>query len=246
MAQRQIHHVNIVAHSGTVGRGVIVAPYVQCFTPAGSHLGYKGQQVVGDALWVFANKPTGVCTHGVEIAQITNAPCGVALVHIAKHVFYHQLGLPVGVGGRQGVRLTDGQVLWVTIHRSRRAEHQCLYSTFVHGLQQAHSTHHVVIVVVQGVCYRFTHSLQAGKMNDCMGTTLFQCSTQRRTVADIALDKGHLFSCDALHPCQRLTLAVAQIVIHGDFLPRLEQFHTGVTTDIPRSAGYKNHGKLAF
>ena len=40
----------------------------------------------------------GMRPHRVEVAQNTDAPGGVAAVHVTQHVFYHQLGLAIGVG----------------------------------------------------------------------------------------------------------------------------------------------------
>ena len=240
----QIHHVDVVAHTGTVGRGVVVAPDVHKLPPAHRHLRHKGQQVIGRALRVLPDQPAGVGAHRVEITQYGNAPIRVAAVQVAQHVLYHQLSLSVGVGGGQGVVFGQWQPLRVAVYRGRRAEHQRLDPAFAHGLQQAQTAHHIVVVIGQRLRHRFTYGLEACKVDHRAGATGPQCAGQGATVADIALDQPDLSARDTPHPRQRLGLAVAEIVEHRHVQARIEQFHAGMAADITRAARDQHHAAV--
>ena len=49
MAARQVHHVDVVAHTRAVVRGIIVAEHAQLFELAAGDLGDVGHEVVGNA-----------------------------------------------------------------------------------------------------------------------------------------------------------------------------------------------------
>ncbi len=69
MAPREILHMDVVAHAGAIGRGVVVAEYMQGLAPAHCHLGDIGHQVVGHAAGIFTDGAAGVGTDRIEVAQ---------------------------------------------------------------------------------------------------------------------------------------------------------------------------------
>ena len=69
MALGQVHHMNVVAHAGAVGRGVVVAKNAQKLPFAYGHLRDEGHEVVGNAIGVLAHGAANVRAHRVEVAQ---------------------------------------------------------------------------------------------------------------------------------------------------------------------------------
>ena len=85
----KIHDVDIVAHTGTVGRRVIVAEHAQTVTLSGGHLCHVGQQIVGNAARCFTDQPAFMGTHRVEIAQAGDFPGGIGFGEIGKNILDH-------------------------------------------------------------------------------------------------------------------------------------------------------------
>ena len=56
MTRCQVAHVDVVAHTGAVGGGVVVAKDLNGLELAHGDLGDIGNQVVGDALGVLADQ----------------------------------------------------------------------------------------------------------------------------------------------------------------------------------------------
>lgn len=99
MPTSQIHHVDVVAHTGAIGGCIVIAKDRKLATHAARHLADKGHQVIGYAKRVFANLTTGVGTHGVEIAQACHPPERVYSSQVRQYVLNHQLALAIRVGG---------------------------------------------------------------------------------------------------------------------------------------------------
>ncbi|MNL57724.1 hypothetical protein D3C87_1813090 [compost metagenome] len=111
--------MQIVAHARAVGGVVIVAKDPQEWLTAHRHLGDEGEQVVGQIARAFADLAAGVCADRVEVAQRDGAEGGVGRADVAQHLFHHQLGAAVGIGGRQRMRLGERQIARFAIHRGR-------------------------------------------------------------------------------------------------------------------------------
>ncbi|CWR95982.1 Uncharacterised protein [Neisseria meningitidis] len=82
MAFCQIHHMNIVAHSRTIGGWIIAAEYRQLRQPARSHLADIGQKVVGNTVGLFADQAAFVRADRVEIAQQNHAPARIGFLDV--------------------------------------------------------------------------------------------------------------------------------------------------------------------
>ena len=106
MAAGQVHDVDVVAHAGAVGGGVVVAEDVDFFQLADGDLGDVGHQVVGDAVGVLADEAGLMGTDGVEVAQQGHVQLRVSLADIGQDALGEGLGGAVGVGGG-----TNGEIL---------------------------------------------------------------------------------------------------------------------------------------
>ena len=65
----KVDDMNIVAHAGAIGGGIVVAEDAQLGPFADGHLCDVRHEVVWDAVGVFADAAAGVCAYGVEVAQ---------------------------------------------------------------------------------------------------------------------------------------------------------------------------------
>ncbi|MNN61348.1 hypothetical protein D3C81_1765770 [compost metagenome] len=65
----QIHHVDVVAHAGAIGSGVVVAKHTDVVALPCSSLRDVGRQVVRHPARQLADQPTGMGPHRVEVAQ---------------------------------------------------------------------------------------------------------------------------------------------------------------------------------
>ena len=100
MSLCQINDMDVVTHARAVVRGVVVTPDIEIFAPPHSHLRHIGHQVVGNALWVFADQAAFVRTNGIEIAQYGNTPVWLSAIHIPQHVFNNKFAAPIWIGSR--------------------------------------------------------------------------------------------------------------------------------------------------
>ena len=74
VAVGQIHHMDIVAHAGTIARWVIVSEDRKRCPSAHGHLADIRQQIVRMAFRVFADQAAFMRPHGIEITQHRDGP----------------------------------------------------------------------------------------------------------------------------------------------------------------------------
>ena len=94
MTGGQIAHVDVVAHTGAVGCGVVVAKDLNGLELAHGNLRDIGHQVVGDALGILADQARRMGADGIEITEQHNVPLGVGGVNVHKDLLDHHLVQP--------------------------------------------------------------------------------------------------------------------------------------------------------
>ena len=94
MAAGQVHDVDVVAHAGAVGGGVVVAEDVDFFQLADGDLGDVRHQVIGDAVGVLADEAGLVGTDGVEVPQQGHVQLRVSLADIGQDALGEGLVVP--------------------------------------------------------------------------------------------------------------------------------------------------------
>ena len=237
MPPRQVHHVQVVAHAGAVGRVVVVA-VDQHFLPAsGRDLRDVGEEVVRHPVGVLPDQPAGVGPHRVEVAQRDDPPVGSGRGQVGENALGEQLGGPVGVGGAQRRLLRDGHPLGVAVDGRRRAEHQGAHPVGAHGLAQGQQRVEVVAVVQQRPLRGLAHRLQPGAVHGRVDPVLGEDPLQQRPVGAVADVAGNGTAGDAFHPADRLRAAVAQVVDDDHPVAALQQLDGDVRSDVPGSAG---------
>ena len=94
----EVLHVNEIAHTGAIHRGVVVAEHVHMRPLAHRDLCHIGHEVVGNVSRVFTDQAAGVGTRRVEVAQHADAPSRAGLFERREHFFDHQLAVAIRVG----------------------------------------------------------------------------------------------------------------------------------------------------
>ena len=128
-------------------------------------------------------------TDRIKVAENNNAPVGVGSVQIAQHLFNKKLGPPIRVGGARRGIFPDRQTLRITVDCRRRTKDQALAAILRHHLTENGGPADIILIIGKRFFDRLTDRLQAGKMNDRLGTMGSKDLPQRFPVTDIGLDK---------------------------------------------------------
>ncbi|MNN20101.1 hypothetical protein D3C81_1333620 [compost metagenome] len=116
MAQRQVDHVDVVAHARAVRRIVIVAEDGQALAAADGHLRDEGHQIVRNASRIFADQAAGMRADRIKVAQHADLPLSISMHEITQDLLDHQLGAAVGVGHGQARRFQNRQGFRIAIY----------------------------------------------------------------------------------------------------------------------------------
>ena len=222
VAPGQVDDMDVVAHPGAIGGGVIGAEDPQAWQLAHRHLGDEGQEVVGDAVGVLADAAAGVGADGVEVAQQGDVPARIAKLQVGQDLLDEQLGATVGVGGRGGEILADGDAGRVAVDGGGGTEDQVAHPGVGHGAAQAEGSANVVVVVLKGDLGGLAHRLEPGEVDDGVERPLLVAEDRRqgRLVAQVDAGESGGDTGDRRHPAQGLGLAVHQIVDDEDPVAR--------------------------
>ncbi len=104
MAFRQIDHMDVTPHAAAIGGEPVAAEHLHLLAPAHGHLADEGEQVVGDAVGVFADAATGMGSHRVEVTQGGNPPTRLAGDDITEHLPQRCFDVALGVDRPDSVR----------------------------------------------------------------------------------------------------------------------------------------------
>ena len=94
--------MDVIADRRTVLGVVVVAKDGEVWATADGDLCEEGEEVVGDAQWVFAEGARDVGASGVEVAEGGGFPGGVGDAEVFDEVFAGDFGAAVGVCGAAG------------------------------------------------------------------------------------------------------------------------------------------------
>ena len=115
---REVDDVDVVAHSRSVRRRIVVAEDAELGAASDRDLRDEGKEVVRDSGGVFADEPGLVRADRVEVPEEDHVPLGVGLLDVLEHLLHHELCPSVGVraAGRREV-LADRHALGVSVDR---------------------------------------------------------------------------------------------------------------------------------
>ena len=69
MALRQVHHMDIIPHTGTVRGRPVTSKHMEHFQFPRGYLCNIGNQIVGDPGRVLSNQPGGMGADGIKVPQ---------------------------------------------------------------------------------------------------------------------------------------------------------------------------------
>ena len=96
----EVADMDVVAHAGAVGSGIVVPKNAQLLQPAAGHLGNVGHEVVGNARGRLSDEAAFMGPYGVEIAQQGHLPARLGPGDIAENLLADNLCPAIGVGRR--------------------------------------------------------------------------------------------------------------------------------------------------
>jgi len=238
----EVHHVDVVAHAGAVGRVVVAAEHLHLGPLADRHLRDVGHQVVRHPARVLADQAAFVRAHRVEVAQAGDLPARVGLLQVVQDALAHQLGRAVGVGRRQRRILADRQRPGLAVHRGRRAEHQPVHAEGDHGLAHREQAAQVVAVVHERLRGRFAHRLVGREVDHRVDAVLLEHRAQRGRVAHVEAVEHRGPARQACQPVQHFGRAVGEVVGADDVISGFLQRQPGVGSDVAGGPGQQDGG----
>ena len=238
MALGQVHHMDVIPHAGAVRGVVVVAENMQLLQLAHRDLGDVGDQIVGDTVRVLADETAVVGADRIKIAQQGHVQARIGLAVVDEDALNKELGGTVGIGGAAGGEvLPDRYGGGIAVDGSGGGEDEVLHIVAAHSLQEHEGTAQVIAVILQGLRHALTHRLQTGKVNHCVDVRMLgKKGLHLMGIAQLGLDEGDGLAGDLLHSTEGLLAGIAEVVRHHNVISRLEEFHTGVTADVPGAA----------
>ena len=103
-----------------------------------------------------------------------------------------------------------------------------------------HEKHEVVAVIFQRFAHRFAHGLRRREMDYRIEVVFFEHPGKGVAVAAVGLFERDVDARDPAHALDCIHVAVREIVDDHHVVPRTDQFHGGVRTDITGAAADQN------
>ena len=130
----EVHHMDVIAHAGTIFGRIVVTKNGQRFATANGDLGDVGHQVVRDPLRVFPHVARRVGADRVEVAQQGNAPLRLGFLQVGQDLLHHQLAFAVRAlrgAGREAFDIRDFRL--IAVDGSGGAKDKVLHASGAHG-----------------------------------------------------------------------------------------------------------------
>ena len=222
--------MDVVAHAGAVGGGVIVAKDLNGLELAHGNLGDIGHQVVGDALGILADQARRMGADGIEITEQHDVPLGVGGVDVHKDLLDHPLGPTIGVGrGLLRILLGDGRVVRVAVDGRGAREDDGLAAMAAHDGDEHQGVLDVVVVVLDGLAHRLADGLKTGEVDDAVDLMGIEDLVHCIAVEHVGLVEGEvlggLVAHDGLDAVDGDGAGVGEIIDDDDLVATLEQRH---------------------
>ena len=240
MTLRQIDNMNVVAHTGAVRRGIVVAEHVQMVALADGGLRNIRHKIIGNAVRMLADFSAFVRTDRVEIAQVHDRPFGVRFCDVAQDLFPHVLCPAVGIGAVSGFGgLAQRHLVVAGIDRGGRGKDDVLDVVLCHDLAEHQGGIEIVLIIFHRLGNGLADGLEARKVDGAGNLMLCKDFFQQRLVAHIALDELHRLAGNFGYAVQAFRVGIAEIVNYNRRMACFDQFHTGMAANISGAAGHK-------
>jgi len=230
MCLGEIGHVDIIADSGTVRRGIVGAEHLKVRSQPHRHLHNDRHQVRRISL-----KPVHpalrVVSRRIEVAQRRKLESLEPVVPLETALDF-ELGKTVKIGGILRVRFIDRQIFRLAIDRRRRRKHEARNLRFARGIENADRARQVLNGVFLRPDHGFSRSLGRGEVHHCVIASLHD-RHNRPIIEDI------LFEETAIRK-QILSCARGQIVEHIDLETAVCKKSRDVAADISGTTDNKH------
>ena len=144
----QVHHMDIIAEAGAVGRRVISAEDGQMVSSAYSHLGDVGHEVIRDALGIFADPSAFMGPDGIEIAEKDDGKLRIGLSRIFQYFFHHHFRPAVRIGTAAALHgFHIGRFIFFPVDSSGRGEDEPRAACFFHTFQQGEGGIYIISII---------------------------------------------------------------------------------------------------
>ncbi len=237
MASCQIHHMDVITHTGSIQSIIVIAEYADAFQLSNGHLCHIRQQIVGDSLGILSDPAGFMCTDGIKVTKQDHIPLRIGLLNIHQYLLQHGLGLSIRIGRRLlWTVLCDRNLQRISVYGRRRTEDDIFHAVLSHGITQKQCSRHIVVIVFNRLFHRLSHCFVACKMNHRIRLFRPEDLIDLRLVQKVCFVKFQSLSCDLLYPVQRFLACIVQIVYYYDFVAFIQKLHTGMTSDIAGTA----------
>ena len=169
----QVHHMDVVAKTGSIRCGIISSEYGEIVPSPYRHLSNIWHQIVRDSLWIFTNQSALMGSNWIEITEQDNGKLRISFGSIFQNLFHHYFSPTIRVG--TAATMHGFHIRWCIffpIHSGRRREHKLINSCFFHTLQKCQCGIYIIAIILQRKANGFSHCLKSGKMNDTVNVIL--------------------------------------------------------------------------
>ena len=234
----QVAYVDIIAHTSTIVRVVIVAENAQLLADTYCGLRDIRHEVIGDTIGVLAHRSGWMRTYRVKITEQYDIPLIISLLYVYKHLFKHRLRLAIRIRAMPFWTVfrnrDNGRI---AIYCSRGRENQILATMLAHHIEQYKGRVHVVLIILQWFGYRFANSFKSGKMDNSINLIVRKNFLHRNSVANVSLYERHLFADDLSHSAKRFGIGITKVIYYYHIVAGLVELNNGVAADKASTAG---------
>ena len=238
MAACQIHDMDVITHTGSVRSVIIVSEYSDAVQFTDRHLRNVWKQVVRDSFRILSDQSALMCSDRVEVTKQDHVPFRICRMDICQHLLQHALGPSVWIG-RCSLRafLGDRNLCRIPVYRCGRTEDNVLHTVISHLITENQGSCHIVHIIFNRLANGFAHRFQTCKVDDGIDVFLIENFLHAFAVQHVSLVKGHFLSCNLFHAVQSLFTGIVEIVHDNNIISLVQQFHTGMASDISGAAG---------
>ena len=234
VTNREVVHVDVVAHARAIGRIVVVTEHEQ-FLALAENCFHHHRDEVRRVLLEPAEAALHVVARGVKIAESRKLDSAQLIVPL-EEPFDGEFRVAVVVLGLGRVLFVDRLILRGAVGGRGTREHEVLHAGSRGGVQDVDGTRDVVHAVLFGVNHRLAGGLEGGQVHEALGLEIVQELANLFGVQNVALHEARLGE-------QVLLETAAEVVKNADFVPAVKEFTRRVGSNV---AGTTDNCNLHF
>ena len=183
MGLREVYDVDVVTEAGSVLGRIVIAEDAQAFAFSNRGLSDERHEIVRHTARKLADKGRRMGSDRVEVAKGDTLDSRAGRYSVAKDVLAHLLGVAVWRCCRKSRSLLcHRKILSFSVNCSRRREEHIASAMVLRHLEYVEERDKIVAVILDRLCNGFSHSLECGKMDDCIYLVLIKESVNRSII----------------------------------------------------------------